>query len=332
VRIKVSNEFGDATLRLATVQVGIAGAAGAIADEHVVRFAGQGGVAVPPGDIVVSDPVSLAVPAFADLVVTTRAVAVPGAITGHPGSRATSLLMAGDRMAGVPLDSAIKVEHWYLLSRVDVLGGRRAVVSVLGNSIADGRGSGTDRNTRWPDELARRLARERSAVEIGVLNAGIGGNAVVRGGLGPTALERLDRDVLQQPGTRWLILSEGVNDIGTARGADSSASIARQLVAAYAEIVRRAHARGIRVYGATMLPFGGSFYDSPDHEAARQTVNAWIRQRTALDGVIDFDVAMRDPANAMRLRAEVDGGDHLHPNETGYRRMAAAVDLELFRH
>jgi lysophospholipase L1-like esterase len=165
---------------------------------------------------------------------------------------------------------------------------------------------------------------------VAVLNAGIGGNAVVRGGLGPTALARFDRDVLRQPGARWVIVSEGVNDIGGAKGADSSASIGRQLVVAYETLIARAHARGLKVYGATILPFGGSFYDAPAHEAARQTVNDWIRAGHGFDGVIDFDAVMRDPAAPTRLRPEVDGGDHLHPNEAGYRRMADAVDLTPF--
>jgi lysophospholipase L1-like esterase len=153
---------------------------------------------------------------------------------------------------------------------------------------------------------------------------------VLRGGLGPTALQRLERDVLAQPGARWVIVSEGVNDIGGAPGADSARSVADQLVTAYGEIIRRAHARGLRVFGATILPFGGSFYDSPEREGARQLVNGWIRTRGGFDAVIDLDAAMRDPARPSRLRAEADGGDHLHPNERGYQEIADAIDLKLF--
>jgi len=163
-----------------------------------------------------------------------------------------------------------------------------------------------------------------------VLNAGTGGNTVLRGGLGPTALSRLDRDVLAQAGARWLIVSEGVNDIGGAHGTEGSATTARELIDAYREIIRRAKARGLRVYGATILPFGGSNYASPDHESARATVNRWIRESGQFDAVIDLDAAMRDPADPTKLRAEVDGGDHLHPNELGYRMMADAIDLGLF--
>jgi lysophospholipase L1-like esterase len=162
------------------------------------------------------------------------------------------------------------------------------------------------------------------------LNAGIGGNTVLRGGLGPTAMARLQRDVLSQAGARWVIVSEGVNDIGGAQGGDSSESVARQLVNAYSQIITRAHARGLRAYGATILPFAGSQYGSADHERARQTVNAWIRTPGNFDATIDLDAVMRDSTDGTRLRASVDGGDHLHPNAFGYRVMASAIDLTLF--
>jgi lysophospholipase L1-like esterase len=204
-------------------------------------------------------------------------------------------------------------------------------VVALGNSITDGRGSGTDRQNRWPDELARRLQSEPATRHVAVLNAGIGGNCVLRGCLGPSALARLDRDVLRAPGARWLIVLEGVNDIGQAKDAAQADTIARGLIAAYREIVDRAHARGIAVYGATILPFGGSFYDTPFREGARRLVNEWIRGSGNFDAVIDFDAALRDPAQPARLASAADGGDHLHPNEAGYRMMAAAVDLALFR-
>ncbi|MFI5256577.1 MAG: SGNH/GDSL hydrolase family protein, partial [Gemmatimonadales bacterium] len=165
---------------------------------------------------------------------------------------------------------------------------------------------------------------------VAVVNAGIGGNAVVRGGLGPTALARFDRDVLSQPGVRWVLVSEGVNDIGTSR-TDSSAAVAGELIAAFRDLATRAHARGLRVYMATIMPFGRSFYDNPQHEAARQTVNRWVRTAHSFDAVIDFDAAMRDPDEPSRVLPAADGGDHLHPNELGYRLMANAVDLGLFR-
>ena len=203
-------------------------------------------------------------------------------------------------------------------------------VVILGNSIADGRGSVTDRNNRWPDNLARRLQANPRTSWVGVLNAGIGGNAVIRGGLGPPALERLARDVLQQRGARWLIVSHGVNDIGGARGADAAQAVAGALIQAYQQIIARSRAAGLRVYGATILPFGGSQYDDAHREAARQRVNEWIRSGAAFDAVIDFDAAMRNPSAPARLRPELDSGDHLHPNAAGYVVMAGAIDLRLF--
>jgi lysophospholipase L1-like esterase len=227
------------------------------------------------------------------------------------------------------LPGAVTTDHWYVLAGLDVVADGAAVVT-LGNSITDGRGSGTNRNNRWPDNLARRLQSDPRTRQVAVLNAGIGGNKVLSGGLGPTALERLDRDVLQQSGVRWVIVFEGVNDIGGAREPGAAAAVGRDLVLAYRQIIARAHARGLRVFGGTITPFGGSGYDDAEREDARQAVNRWIRDSGAFDAVIDFDAAVRDPANPRRLAPAADSGDHLHPGEEGYRLMAAAIDLRLF--
>jgi len=272
------------------------------------------------------------VEALSDVTVSLKVGAFSGGHTGHPGSRTTSYMAAGDQVAADSLPSAVRVEHWYFIAGIEVLSGHDASsVVILGNSIADGRGSTTNLNNRWPDNLARRLQQNPRTPWVGVLNAGIGGNAVVRGGLGPPALERLERDVLQQRGARWVIVSEGVNDIGGARGGDAAQLIAGELITAYQQMIARARAEGLRVYGATILPFGGSQYDDASREAARQRVNAWIKSAGAFDAVIDFDAAMRDPSAPARLRADLDSGDHLHPNAAGYVVMAGAVDLKLFR-
>lgn len=296
-RFKFSNEFGDGPLTIEG-----AGVARSIGHDTIeapsrvaLRFNGAASITIPVGQTVTSDEIQLVVAPLSNIAITTSFGAVPSHLTGHPGSRTTSYVVSADRADARELPGATPVDHWYVISDAEVraVSGASTVV-VLGNSIADGRGSGTNKNDRWPDNLARRLAAKPATTNVGVLNAGIGGNAVVHGGLGPTALERLDRDVLAQRGARWVILSEGVNDIGGARP-DSGASVARALIDAYRQIIARARERRMKVYGATILPFGGSQYGSADHEAARQTVNAWIRTSGAFDAVIDLDATMRSP-------------------------------------
>jgi lysophospholipase L1-like esterase len=334
MRVRFSNVFGDGPLTIAAAAV-----APSLGDHRIdgpaqrtLTFGGNPSVSIPAGRDTVSDALTYAPAPLANVAITMRFSAVPSAVTGHPGSRTTSYLQRGDALAAPTLAAAVATVHWYVAAGIDVPAGEgRAAVVALGNSITDGRGSGTDRQNRWPDELARRLQSEPATRHVAVLNAGIGGNCVLRGCLGPSALARLDRDVLRAPGARWLIVLEGVNDIGQAKDAAQADTIARGLIAAYREIVDRAHARGIAVYGATILPFGGSFYDTPFREGARRLVNEWIRGSGNFDAVIDFDAALRDPAQPARLASAADGGDHLHPNEAGYRMMAAAVDLALFR-
>ena len=333
-RFRLSSEFGDAPLVIDAAHVARAGAARGTIDpstDVTLEFGGHVSVTIDAGHAVLSDPVSFVAAPFCDLAITLSVARAPSGLTGHPGSRTTSYIVRGNQVSAASLTDTTPVVHWYAISGAEVESNAVGAVVVLGNSIADGRGSGTDKNDRWPDNLARRLAAgANTRGSVAVLNAGIGGNAVVRGGLGPTARARFARDVLSQAGVRWLILSEGVNDIGGARGADSSASIARQLIDAYRDMIRQARQRGIRVYGATILPLGGSQYSSPEHELARTTVNAWIRTSGAFDGVVDFDRTMRDPGDPTRLRSDGDSGDHLHPNEAGYRMMADAVDLSFF--
>jgi lysophospholipase L1-like esterase len=226
------------------------------------------------------------------------------------------------------MESTVKTDHWYILSGIDLrLDDSYACVVTLGDSITDGRGSTTNGNDRWPDNLARRLQAEANTAKIGVLNQGIGGNAVVAGGLGPTALERFKHDVLEQNGVRWVIILEGVNDIGGSR----STKVATDLIAAYEQFIDKAHSQKILVYGVPILPFGGSMYDSEDHEAARQTVNKWIRTSGKFDAVIDMDAAVRYPANPTKLLPAYDTGDHLHLSVAGYQKMAEAIDLNLFK-
>lgn len=332
LRMHFSNEFGTAPVTLAAVHLANSAGGSAIdpATDRALTFAGSGGVTIPAGGTVTSDPFPYPLQPLTNVAITVRFGEVSPAVTGHPGSRTTSYLQTGDAVSAAEMPTAARTDHWYILTGIDVVAEGAASVVTLGNSITDGRGSGTNRQNRWPDELSRRLQADARTGRVAVLNMGIGGNCVLSECLGPAALKRFDRDVLGQSGARWLIVLEGVNDIGRAGGADSAAVVARELIEAYRQMIERAHARGILAYGATILPFGGSFYDTPAREAARQTVNEWIRTASAFDAVIDLDLALRDPANPTRLLPAADDGDHLHPSEAGHRRIAEAVDLSLF--
>ena len=332
LRVRFSNRFGSSPVTITSGHIALSTGRSAIkaGTDRTLKFHGKPWVTIPPGASAHSDPFEFNLAALSDLAVTTCFGACSVDVTGHPGSRTTSYLQAGNQVSAGVLPAAVKTAHWYILDGVDVQANHStAALVTLGDSITDGRGSGTDKNDRWPDDLARRLQASKDARQVAVLNAGIGGNCVLHGGLGPTALSRFGRDVLSQSGVRWLIVFEGVNDIGTSRDANVAA-VGRNLVAAYKQFIYQAHAHRIRVYGATITPFGGSFYDTPAHEAVRQTVNEWIRTGGGFDAVIDFDAVLRDPRHPRRLLRAADSGDHLHPNERGYHKMADAIGLKLF--
>ena len=332
LRVRFSNAFGTGPVEITAAAVAAAEDSGAIHPDssRPLFFGGKPAVTIAPGAMAVSDPVEFELPPLADLAVTTRFGQVSRDVTGHPGSRCTSYLQKGDFLSAAALPTPVTVEHWYILSGVEVWADHpQGVLVILGDSITDGRGSTTNQNRRWPDDLVRRLQADPQTVRIGVLNEGIGGNRLLHDGLGPQALARLDRDVLDQSGVRWLIVFEGVNDIGTGPKDDQGAII-REVTDAYERIIRRAHARHLAVYGATITPFGKSFYFSPARDAARQAVNRWIRTSGQFDAVIDFDSAVRDPADPTCLAASLDCGDHLHLSDKGYGVMAAAIDLNLF--
>jgi lysophospholipase L1-like esterase len=332
IRLRFSNAFGGAPLPLTAVSVArpLAGAAGvsAVVPGSVlpVTFHGKPSTTVPQGAQVVSDPLPFPVRSLENITVTAYLAhgQASTSITSHPGSRTTSYLLAGNHVSDGDLPGATPVDHWYFLSGVEVLSPASAV-AVIGDSISDGRGSTTNGNDRWPNVLAARLHG------VPVVNQAAGGNRVLQDGLGPNVLARLDRDLLSTSGVSWAIVFEGVNDIGTA-APSAAADVASQLIDAYDQILVRAHAQGIRVYGATITPFGGNTgYDTPEREAARQTVNAWIRSPGHFDALLDFDKVARDPAAPTQLLPAYDTGDHLHLNPAGYRALGSSVPPSLFR-
>lgn len=329
LRVRFSNKFSTSPVTLKSVHVAASAGGSAIAPDTdlALSFDGKPEITMAPGDAVISDPFDFMLKPRTDVAVTIYFGETSPDVTGHPGSRTTSYLQPGDAVTAVGLPDAATTDHWYVIAAIDVIApNSAAAVVVLGNSISDGRGSGTNKQNRWPDELSVRLLKNPGTENVAVLNAGIGGNCVLKNCLGPAAVERFERDVLAPDGVQWLIILEGINDIGQAR----DATVADNLIAAYQQMIDQANANGIRVYGATLLPFGGSFYDSPLHETARTAVNEWIRTSGRFDAVIDLDAALRDPENPTQLLPAADTGDHLHPNETGHRMMADAVDLALF--
>ncbi|MFI5585352.1 SGNH/GDSL hydrolase family protein [Amycolatopsis sp. NPDC051758] len=328
IRLRFSNAFGGAPLPLSAVSVarpldGRAGVSAVVPGSVLpVTFHGKPSTVVPMGAQVVSDPLPFPVRPFENITVTTYLAHGQGSlsITSHPGSRTTSYLLSGNQVASADLPGATPVDHWYFLSGVEVLSPSSAV-AVIGDSLSDGRGSTTNGNDRWPDVLASR-------VPAAVVNQAAGGNRVLQDGLGPNVLARLDRDLLAQSGVSWAIVFEGINDLGTAAPAAASA-VASDLIDAYDQIIVRAHAAGIRVYGATLTPFGGNEgYDDPLREAARTSVNEWIRAH--FDAVLDFDRVVRDPSAPSRLLPAYDVGDHLHLNPAGYRALGSSVSARLF--
>jgi lysophospholipase L1-like esterase len=344
LRVHVSNAFGTEPLHITSVHIArpVSPASSAIDAEtdHPLTFAGELDVIIPAGAEFVSDPLPVPVKPLSDLAVTYYLDAPPARETSHPGSRATTWYVHGDFVTAATLTEPKQVDHWYQLSEVDVLAAPSAAsIAILGDSITDGHGATTNGNDRWTDALAARLQDTRSTRNIGVSNQGIGGNHLLTDGLGPSALARFDRDVLAPAAVRWVIVFEGVNDLGgLAQRAEVSpevhADFVRRVLAAYKQIIARGHAHGLLVYGATITPYAGSgyYHPGPLSEADRQAVNQWIRVDGHFDAVIDFDAVVRDPQHPDQLLPAYDCGDHLHPSPAGYKAMGESIPLALFEH
>ena len=336
LRIVLSNAFGTAPIEIGAAHVALRDRDSAITPSSVkpLTFGGNAAGKILPGATIVSDPVTLSVPAVSDLVVDLYLPGDlgtgPSPVTTHNGASQTNYLSASGNYSG---QAAMTVERttgaWFLLARVEVAApaGAGAVVA-FGDSITDGARSTADMNSRWPDYLARRLAARRGPA-MSVLNAGISGNQVLGDGAGVSALARFDRDVLMQTGVTHVIIMEGINDIGLARA--NATPSAQDLIAGHKQLIDRARARGLKVYGATLTPFEGAFYFTAEGEAKRQALNQWIRTSGAYDAVIDFDEVTRDPSAPTKFLPAYDSGDHLHPGDAGYKAMGEAVDLKLFQ-
>jgi lysophospholipase L1-like esterase len=343
LRLHLSNAFGTEALHFTSVHVArpLSSSSSAIdvASDRPLTFAGITDVEVPPGAEFLSDPLDFPVAPLSDLAVTFHLDAPPARQTGHPGSRATSYYVHGDFVSAANLIEPKHVDHWYQVAGIDVqTGPGGAAIAVIGDSITDGHGATTNGNDRWTDVLARRLQDSPSTRNIGVSNQGIGGNHLLTDGLGPNVLSRFDRDALAPAGVQWVIVFEGVNDLGGLARLDEvtaaeHASLVRRVVAAYQQVIARAHAHGLRVYGATITPYVGSTYyhPGPMSEADRQAVNQWIRTGGHFDALIDFDAVVRDPQHPDQLLPIYDCGDHLHPSPAGFKAMGDAVPLDLFR-
>ncbi len=333
LRVRFSNEFSTSPVTLKAAQIAVS-LGGSSIDASTIReltFNGETEFTMSPGTLVVSDPIAFDLKPRMDIATTIYFGETSPDVTGHPGSRTTSYILEGEHTLTAEFNEPTKADRWYVINGIDVKAPENAAaIAILGNSITDGRGSGTNKQNRWPDILSERLLNNPATANIAVLNQGIGGNCVLKDCLGPSALSRFERDVLNQHKVKWLVILEGVNDIGGTRDSIASAQVATGLIAGYSAMIDKAHANNIKVYGATITPFGESFYYTDFHEEARVTVNDWIRNSGKFDAVIDLDKAIQNPEKPITMLPDTHTGDFLHPNEAGHKLMGEAVDLSLF--
>ena len=329
LRLKLSNEFGDTALKITAISIAPALDSCTIdaSAAKSVLFGNKTALEIPVGESVISDPLAFSVKNRGDVAITIVYENAPDKLTGHPGSRTTSFIMEGNHLNDATFSNSIKTDHWYSIQSIDILTStKNRAVAIIGNSITDGRGSTTNMNNRWPDVFAERLIAD--SANLSVLNMGIGGNCVVFGGLGPTATARFSRDVLEQPGVKYVVIFEGVNDIGGSRAPEKTEAA---LIEAYSKMIDSAKAKGLIVYGATVTPFKESFYYTPEREQLRQNVNNWIRSCGKFDAVIDLETAICSKEDPFIMDSTLHDNDHLHPNADGHRALGNFVDINLFK-
>ena len=337
IRVRFTNEYGQDSLLIGSAHVAVSAGGAAIKDgtDHALTFGGASSVRIPQGAAIYSDPVELALEPLSSLAVSIYIPAqIMRAETEHQLAMQDNYVADGDQTAAATLTDPSPLRSWYFLSGIDVpaVEGARAVIA-FGDSITDGAVSTNNANHRWPDVLAARLKQERGLENVSVLNEGISGNRVVNESTGPSALSRIDRDILAQNGVRYLIVLESINDIGRLQRAFAPEDrvTAQTLEEGLKQIAEAAHQHGIKAFGATLTPYGGAGYSTPQGEQVREDVNNWIRTSGVFDGVVDFDQITRDPANPNKFNPAYDSGDHLHPNDAGYKAMAEGIDLSLFK-
>jgi lysophospholipase L1-like esterase len=338
LRIHFTNEFGTEPLRIDGASIALSAGESAIqpGSLQVVTFGGQRSILIPPGAEALSDTVNLPTQAFADLAIS---LFLPlqriSDVSVHSSAQQINYIQTGNEVSASRLTAPVTTPSWYFLKGIDVqpVAPQAAAIVAFGDSITDGAHATDNLNHRWPDGLAVRLHNNPATAHLSVLNEGIGGNCVLINRVGPNALARFDRDVLAQSGVRYVIVLEGINDIGmlhTPNRPDYHPT-AEDIEQGLSQLVARAHQHGIKVFGATITPYQGATYATDKGEKIRQAVNTWILTSGVFDGAIDFDKATRDPAHPLAFASQYDSGDHLHPKDAGYAAMADSIDLSLFR-
>lgn len=334
LRVKFSNEHSKSPVSMKSVQIALSKGGSDIDAKtlKVLTFNGSKSATMESGKTIYSDPIAFNLKARADVAITICFEQTSETLTGHPGSRTTSYLLPGNDLKTTDFTKAITTEHWYVINAIDVVAPKNTgTIAILGNSITDGRGTTTNAQNRWPDILSERLLKNPGTQNIGVLNMGIGGNCVLRGGLGPTGISRYERDIINQPGVRWAIVFIGVNDLGGVRNEASATTVSDNLIGAYKSMIDQAHAKGIRIYGATIMPFKGNGYYNTNSETARQKVNQWIRESKSFDGVIDFEKVLQNPEDPAAMLSTLDfQNDFLHPSAEGHALLGQSIDLKFF--
>jgi lysophospholipase L1-like esterase len=337
IRVQLTNEFGPTALTIGASHVALSAGNGSIKPDtdHALTFGGRPSVTIPSGGMVISDPLPIEIAPLSDLAVS---VYLPHqsveASTCHALGSSTNFVTEGNTAGDVTLQSAKQVYSWCFVKGIDVQPkDKAAAIITIGDSITDGAKSTRDANHRWPDILAQRLQADKKTAKLAVLNEGISGNRVLHDQAGPNVISRFDRDVLAQSGAKYLIILESINDIGHGTRLQNPDDVvsAEDLIFGIQQMVLRAHLHGIKVYGATLTPYEGAGYFSPEGEKIREAINTWIRTNGNVDGVIDFDKVTSDPAKPTMFLPAYDSGDHLHPNDAGYKAMGEAIDLAIFR-